>query len=379
VQETSLIEIGATAPGGDSGSKQPSLTPKIAIDERAGTVRVCDPRVFRAGHRAFCRRLLEAATRRPTVRQVEVDLDSASCRLEFGPGSVSAEDIAGTFAAAVRDAAEKAPDTKRTPLWRIPPDWCVLTVYRLPGKAESSLWETLERKPGRIRVRNRGRAGDHGRLARLAEVLPGLEGIESCCLARWSGELTIEFRPASPIAVRLLDEVERTLEELRVSPPLEPTPAGSAPGRAASRVDTGLKRLEDFALAGASLALTLVGLVVPGIPTVPFLLATSYYLARSSPWLDEKLRRTAFFGPILVEWEEYGGLSWKSKDKLIGLAGLILVVTLILTPLSPLTVLVVVLLWFLSLYCTTRLPGLSQEQEGRLRPGGAASQAVPGV
>ena len=74
-----------------------------------------------------------------------------------------------------------------------------------------------------------------------------------------------------------------------------------------------------LALAGGSFAMTLVGLVVPGIPTVPFLLTTSYYLARSSRRLDERLRRTPLFGPILVEWERRHGLSRSSKLKLMGL------------------------------------------------------------
>ena len=40
--------------------------------------------------------------------------------------------------------------------------------------------------------------------------------------------------------------------------------------------------------------MTLVGLVVPGIPTVPFLLATSFYLARSSPSMNERLAGRRF-------------------------------------------------------------------------------------
>jgi uncharacterized membrane protein YbaN (DUF454 family) len=269
----------------------------IAIDEQAGTVQVCDPRLFRAGRRAFGRRLLEAAMLEPAVLRVEVDIELASCRVEFGPGSVGAPKMASTFAAAVRAAAEESPNAERSPLWRLPSDWCALTASRVPGNGECPLWETFERRPGGIRVRNRS-------------------------------------------------------------------------------IDASLIRLKNLALAGGSFALTLVGLVVPGIPTIPFLLATSYYLARSSPWLDEKLRQTAFFGPILAEWEQYGGLSWKSKEKLVVLAGVTLAVTLILTPLSPLTLAVVVVLWCLGLRWISRLPGLSQEQEARLRPGGAPGPAV---
>ena len=73
-----------------------------------------------------------------------------------------------------------------------------------------------------------------------------------------------------------------------------------------------------------------------GVPTVPFLLATSYYLARSSPGLNERLRRTAFFGPILREWEGHRALSLASKGKLIGLTATTVVVTVVLAPLTPL-------------------------------------------
>jgi uncharacterized membrane protein YbaN (DUF454 family) len=355
------------------------VQPDIAIDGAAGTVRVYDPRVFRAGRRLFCRRLLEEATRRPCVRQVEVDIESASCRIEFGPGLVPAQDMANIVAAAVRDAAGRSPDAERIPMWRLPPDWCALTAYTPSAAGEPSLWETLERRPGRIRIRNRGRARDHGRLARLAENLAGRDGIAGCRLAHRSRVLTIDFRPDAPIAHRLLDEVERTLEELRASPLPHPNATSWALGDAATGASTGLHRLTYFALACGSFGLTLVGLVVPGIPTVPFLLATSYYLARSSPRLDEKLRQTAFFGPILAEWEQYGGLSWRSKDKLIGLAGFTLVVTLILSPLAPLTLVVVLVLWSLSIFWITRLPGLSQEQDARVRTGGAASLMHPVV
>ena len=54
------------------------------------------------------------------------------------------------------------------------------------------------------------------------------------------------------------------------------------PDRSPIEVATGAKRVGYLVLAGGAFAMTLVALVVPGIPTVPFLLATSYCLARSS-------------------------------------------------------------------------------------------------
>jgi uncharacterized membrane protein YbaN (DUF454 family) len=133
-------------------------------------------------------------------------------------------------------------------------------------------------------------------------------------------------------------------------------------------VATGFRRLRYLAMAGGAFALTLVGLVVPGIPTVPFLLATSYYLARSSPRLNDRLRRTAIFGTILVEWEEHHGLSAYSKAKLIGLTAAIVAVTVALSAGSPVVLLVIMIIAIVSAYGIVRIPGLPDLAAGAHGP-----------
>ena len=123
-------------------------------------------------------------------------------------------------------------------------------------------------------------------------------------------------------------------------------------------------------MAGGAFTMTLVGLVVPGVPTVPFLLATSYYLARSSPALNERLRRTACFGPILQEWEGHGALSLTSKGKLIGLTATIVVVTVVLAPL-------ILLISSLSVYGVTRMPALTRDGQARARAGMGTMLPLP--
>lgn len=55
-------------------------------------------------------------------------------------------------------------------------------------------------------------------------------------------------------------------------------------------------------------ALAAVGVVLPGIPTTPFLLLASYCLIRSSPRLHGRLLESKTFGPILRDWDEHRGL-----------------------------------------------------------------------
>lgn len=58
-------------------------------------------------------------------------------------------------------------------------------------------------------------------------------------------------------------------------------------------------------LAAVCFAIGAVGVVVPGLPTTPFLLLTSYFLTRSWPALNRRLLRSQVFGPLLRDWHEH--------------------------------------------------------------------------
>src|SRR3546814_20051788 len=59
-------------------------------------------------------------------------------------------------------------------------------------------------------------------------------------------------------------------------------------------------------LAYASLGLGLVGVVVPGLPTVPFVLLSAYAAARGSERLHRWLLAHRVFGPMIVDWQVHG-------------------------------------------------------------------------
>jgi uncharacterized membrane protein YbaN (DUF454 family) len=66
-------------------------------------------------------------------------------------------------------------------------------------------------------------------------------------------------------------------------------------------------------LAYASLALGLVGIVVPGLPTVPFVLLAAYAAARGSQRLHAWLLAHRQFGPVIRDWEAQGAVSRRAK------------------------------------------------------------------
>jgi uncharacterized membrane protein YbaN (DUF454 family) len=66
-------------------------------------------------------------------------------------------------------------------------------------------------------------------------------------------------------------------------------------------------------LAYASLALGIIGVAVPGLPTVPFILLSAFAAARGSQRLHAWLLAHRRFGPMIRDWQDGGAVSRRSK------------------------------------------------------------------
>ena len=62
-----------------------------------------------------------------------------------------------------------------------------------------------------------------------------------------------------------------------------------------------------------SLAVGAVGVVLPVLPTTPFLLVSAYAFARSSPRLHRWLLGHHRFGPLIENWQRYGAIDRATK------------------------------------------------------------------
>ncbi|OWK38022.1 hypothetical protein FRUB_07142 [Fimbriiglobus ruber] len=51
-----------------------------------------------------------------------------------------------------------------------------------------------------------------------------------------------------------------------------------------------------------------LGALLPGLPTTPWVLLASYCFGKSSPRLQRWLKRSPFFGKLIRDWEEHGGI-----------------------------------------------------------------------
>jgi len=59
--------------------------------------------------------------------------------------------------------------------------------------------------------------------------------------------------------------------------------------------------------------LGIAGLVLPVLPTTPFMLLAAACFARSSPRFHRWLLHHRTFGPIVGEWERHRAIPWKTK------------------------------------------------------------------
>lgn len=93
----------------------------------------------------------------------------------------------------------------------------------------------------------------------------------------------------------------------------QPPPASTdVPRRAAAR-QVGRWRWFWLAAAYLALGLAILGVVLPGLPTVPFILAASFCAARGSRRLHVWMRRHRRFGPMIRNWEDHGAVSRRAK------------------------------------------------------------------
>ena len=70
-----------------------------------------------------------------------------------------------------------------------------------------------------------------------------------------------------------------------------------------------------------ALGLGLIGVVLPGLPTTPFVLLAAACFARASPRLHRWLTHHRFLGPMVRDWEAHRSLPLRVKWIAISMMG----------------------------------------------------------
>ncbi|SDZ10582.1 hypothetical protein SAMN04487939_11624 [Lysobacter sp. yr284] len=105
------------------------------------------------------------------------------------------------------------------------------------------------------------------------------------------------------------------------SPPPAPPPAPQ-----------GRLRWAWWLLAYASLGLGIVGIVVPGLPTVPFVLLSAYAAARGSQRLHARLLAHRQFGPMIRDWQAHGAVGRRAKRLAVSMMALCAAIMFLTSP-----------------------------------------------
>jgi uncharacterized membrane protein YbaN (DUF454 family) len=79
------------------------------------------------------------------------------------------------------------------------------------------------------------------------------------------------------------------------------------------RLRIALVRLAYRAAGILSLALGFVGLFLPLLPTVPFVLLAAFCFARGNPVWEARILADPRFGPHIRAWREHGSISRRGK------------------------------------------------------------------
>ncbi|WP_314018622.1 YbaN family protein [Lancefieldella parvula] len=90
-----------------------------------------------------------------------------------------------------------------------------------------------------------------------------------------------------------------------------------------------IKRITFVVLGCVSLALAVIGVVLPILPTVPFLALATFCFAKSSDRLNNWLINTKFYQNNLADFKAGKGMTVKTKVRILATVTLVMAIGLI--------------------------------------------------
>lgn len=74
-----------------------------------------------------------------------------------------------------------------------------------------------------------------------------------------------------------------------------------------------LKRMGYLLLGWSSIALAVLGVILPLLPTTPFVLVAAFAFSKSSKRFHHWLLTHKIFGPLVVDWQKNGVIRMRAK------------------------------------------------------------------
>ena len=113
-----------------------------------------------------------------------------------------------------------------------------------------------------------------------------------------------------------------------------------------------IKRITFVGLGCVSLALAVIGVVLPILPTVPFLALAAFCFAKSSDRLNNWLINTKFYQNNLADFKAGKGMTVKTKVRILATVTLVMAIGLIAMLIKGVIVgsIVLVIVWLGHIY-----------------------------
>ncbi|WP_431297065.1 DUF454 family protein [Rahnella sp. PAMC 25559] len=122
-----------------------------------------------------------------------------------------------------------------------------------------------------------------------------------------------------------------------------------------------MKRVLLIIVGWICVVLATLGVVLPLLPTTPFLLLAAWCFARSSPRFHHWLLHRSWFGSYLRHWQQHRALPKGAKTKAVALILVTFAVSIYFVPLLWVRILLLCMM-FMLLFMMWRLPVVDLEQ-----------------
>ncbi|EKE68756.1 YbaN family protein [Gallaecimonas xiamenensis] len=118
-----------------------------------------------------------------------------------------------------------------------------------------------------------------------------------------------------------------------------------------------------FLLVGwLAIALGILGIALPVLPTTPFILLAAWCFAKGSPRCHQWLRSNRYFGQMVRDWEAQRGLRRRYRRRAVAMMLVTFSISLLLVPKIWLKIMLVTILVSVLIYLY-RLPVIEDASE----------------
>jgi hypothetical protein len=320
--------------------------PRMEWVESLGLFVLFDHRVLQRQNKDFCMRMVDCLARTRKARLTHVDLDRHELVVQFTDPNTSRATAAAILGEAIRLASMPV---KRNPTLGENAKWSGFTAFA----AESgpiTHWFSSEVSKTKMRLYGSLLKDSETSAAELKNLIPSLKRARR----RWFGKgVTISYNASTTRPLDLVASIDTIcrLEATHILPENDENPLASI---------SVPRRIWHIGMAGFSIAGAVVGLILPGIPTVPFVLLASYHLAKGSARMNRLFLAMPLFGSLARDWSDGRYIRTRNKILLIVITLGILGITFIFVQLTAWLVFIMGVIFAITSISILATPGYPQ-------------------